>query len=179
MEEWRDVAGYEGKYQVSNMGRVKSVARMVKRAKATSACHPINERIRKQATDKKGYKRVGLMKDGKLVTEKVHRLVSIAFIPNPHNLPQVNHINGAKDDNRAENLEWADNSKNQIHAYKKGLNYNKKGSESNRATLTVKQVEHIRSLKYYRGLYAEYGRKYNVDATTISNVFNKKYYRGQ
>ena len=95
-EIWKDITGFEGLYQVSNLGRVKSLPRKN---------HP-NETIRKIATDKKGYSRVNLIKDGKNHTKKVHRLVAEAFIPNPENKPSVDHINCNKSDNRVSNLRW-------------------------------------------------------------------------
>ncbi len=119
-EIWRDIEGYEGKYQVSNMGRVRSLyyhnAKGIKRIG-----------ILRPATDCCGYLRCALSKNDILTTFKVHRLVAEAFIPNPLNLPQVNHLNGDKQDNRVENLEWASNSINQIHAYKLGLNTGARG----------------------------------------------------
>lgn len=113
-EEWCDIAGYEGRYQVSNQGNVRSLeyhnAKGVKRIG-----------LLKPAVDGSGYYRCALSKNNTLTTYKIHRLVAMAFIPNPDNLPQVNHINGNKKDNRVDNLEWTDNSGNQIHAYKLGL----------------------------------------------------------
>lgn len=99
-EIWKDIEGYEGLYQVSNMGRVKSFN--------------INEngKILKQGTTKKGYLYVILYKDKKTKPMRVHRLVAQAFIPNEDNKPQVNHINEIKTDNRVENLEWMTNEEN-------------------------------------------------------------------
>ena len=113
-EIWKDIEGYEGKYQVSNYGNVRSLMyHNTKGIKRISSLKP--------ATDGKGYLRCALSKNNILTTFKVHRLVAQAFIPNPLNLPQVNHLNGDKQDNRVENLEWCTNSMNQKHAYKIGL----------------------------------------------------------
>ena len=104
-EEWRDVAGYEGRYQVSSMGRVKSLKR--KFIDKIGRERYVKECILKPGSDRGGYLRVGLCADGKRKTFKVHRLVCEAFHENPGNKPQVNHINEDKADNRACNLEWA------------------------------------------------------------------------
>lgn len=107
MEEvWKDIKDYEGIYQVSNQGRVKSLAR-VDRYYVDGVLYrrPRKERILKQE-DHHGYKRVSLMKNSKPKWFFVHRLVAEAFIPNPDNLPQVNHKSEVKSENSVENLEW-------------------------------------------------------------------------
>ena len=113
-EVWKDIAGYEGKYQVSNLGRVRSLQ-----------YHNTKGIVRigylKPATDGCGYLRCTLSKNNKLTTFKVHRLVASAFIDNPNNLPQVNHKDGDKQNNNVDNLEWCNNSQNQLHAYANGL----------------------------------------------------------
>lgn len=168
-EIWKDVVGYEGRYQVSNIGRVKSLARVVIRR--NNVPQHRTERIMNPATDGKGYKRISLSKNAKDSTKKVHRLVAEAFIPNPKNLPQVNHKNCIKYDNRVENLEWCDNSHNQKHAFKHGLNYARKGENANRALLTNKQVCEIKKLlstgKYYQH---EIAKMYNVSQSAISHI---------
>ena len=99
MEEvWRDIQGYEGLYQVSNLGSVKSFPRS--RTKGG---------IVTQHFDKKGYKIVVLSKRSEIKVFKVHRLVATAFIPNPKKLPQVNHKDENKVNNSVDNLEWCDN----------------------------------------------------------------------
>lgn len=107
MEEiWKDIDGYEGKYQVSSLGRIKSA----------SWHNGATERLLKLRLDRRGYPTCFLYKDGQRKQLSVHRVVANTFIPNPHNKPQVNHINGEKSDNRVKNLEWCTNRENQDHA---------------------------------------------------------------
>lgn len=94
-EQWKPIEGYGGKYEVSDLGRVRQ-----------------GEKSVNQYKDGKGYLRVSLYKDGAERNVKVHRLVALAFIPNPDNLPMVNHKDEVKTNNRVENLEWCDNKYN-------------------------------------------------------------------
>jgi len=119
LEVWKDVVNYEGLYQVSNLGRVKSCGKYVKHSKGGERL--LKEKIRSLASDKNGYVVVDLYKNGKGKIYKVHRLVASSFINNEENKPQVNHINGVKNDNSEINLEWSTNSENQKHAFKIGL----------------------------------------------------------
>lgn len=113
MEVWKDIAGYEGVYQVSNHGRVKSLDRLVKHARFGLVKR--KGKILKPFIDTYGYLEVRLCKDGGGVCCSVHRLVLSAFVPNPENKETVNHINENKTDNRVENLEWATQYENMHH----------------------------------------------------------------
>lgn len=111
-EVWKDVKGYEGLYQVSSLGRVKSV----RRYEYTRWYGGELKSIRQGR-----YLRTSLCKNGKLKTHNIHRLVAEAFIPNPKNKPEVNHIDGNKENNNVNNLEWVTRKENAIHAYNMGL----------------------------------------------------------
>ena len=110
-EVWKDIEGYEGYYQISNMGRVKSLERTVWN-KGRGCYITVSEKIRKGRDNGYGYLYVGLSKDGKVKQCRINRLVSQAFIPNPNNLPEVNHKDENPKNNRVENLEWCDRSYN-------------------------------------------------------------------
>ena len=109
METWKNIKGYEGLYQVSDQGRVKSLERK------DSWGRTITERILKPAPASNGYLVVTLYAGGKPTVRKVHRLVCQAFHQNQDNKPQVNHINEDKTDNRACNLEWCTAKENCNH----------------------------------------------------------------
>lgn len=111
-EIFKDIDGTGGQYQVSNLGRVKSLKHS-KRNREDIILKPI--------VDHKGYYYINIYINGKHSTPRIHRLVAKAFIPNLENKPQINHIDGDKSNNSINNLEWVTNQENQIHAYKIGL----------------------------------------------------------
>ena len=118
MEEvYRDIIGYEGKYQVSNLGNVKSLPK--------GDGNGNKERLLKQEINKRkhtNYRRVSLSSNGNVKRFLVHRLVGEAFIANPDNKPQINHIDNNGENNNSNNLEWVTGSENMIHAEKQGRN---------------------------------------------------------
>ena len=176
MTEWRPVKDYEGLYEVSDTGLVKSLEKRVDRGK----CHRSwSTHIRAFGKDANGYLRVSLSKDGVNKTHKVHRLVAQAFIPNPDNLPQVNHIDGDKTNNNVDNLEWCTQSENMRHAYK--LRLKSIAGECNpQSKLTQADVNHIRAI--YKPRDKEFGaialgKKYGVHRKTISRITTGQYWR--
>ena len=104
-EEWRDIKDYKNLYQISSLGRVKSLRRTVK---SKNGYRTVNEKILKPRKKRNGYLQLLLSNEGKRTTMLVHRLVCEAFLHNPLNLPQINHKNEIKEDNRVENLEYCD-----------------------------------------------------------------------
>ena len=113
-EVWRDIPGYEGKYQASSLGRIRSLDRVVKRRNWSSFRLP--GRVLKPRLSHKGYLLVGLCTEARTKNYSVHRLVARAFIPNPKGKPEINHRNGDKTDNRVENLEWVTTAENVRHS---------------------------------------------------------------
>ena len=104
MEVWKEIDGYNQRYEVSNYGRVRSKDMVVNGR--LQNCHKIKGRILKPYTDKEGYKGVVLCINQKRKTFRLHRLVAAAFIPNPDNKPCVDHIDGDRTNNHADNLRW-------------------------------------------------------------------------
>ena len=120
-EIWKDVEGYEGLYQVSNLGNVKSIPRVIKSSLKHQNKVLRKGRLLKQSLNHNGYPQIVLKILGKCYCKRVHRLVAEVFIPNPNNYPQINHIDGNKLNNKVSNLEWCTAKQNIIHAFKEGL----------------------------------------------------------
>ena len=125
-EIWKDIEGYEGCYEISSLGRVKSLDRVVYNGKGLFL-RKGKEKVLQ--TDKDGYKTIMLSYKGVSKLKKVHRLVSAAFLLNPENKPTVNHINSIRSDNRVVNLEWNTIKENVNHSFKKGNRTNKRKND--------------------------------------------------
>ncbi|MBR0288568.1 MAG: NUMOD4 motif-containing HNH endonuclease [Selenomonadaceae bacterium] len=160
-EVWKDIMGYEGLYQVSTYGRVKSF----KWGK---------ERILKPALLPDGYLRVELHKNGKQQNLGVHRLVALMFVPNPGNLPEVDHVYGIKFDCSVYNLRWVTKSENVKYTFENGRQAIK-GEEVYNAKLTSEQVVFIRENPDNLSIY-KLAEKFNIPPTSISDIqLGKKY----
>lgn len=134
-EVWKDISGYEGIYMVSNKGRIKSLTRRVWNYTKPG-------RILKPQHKENGYLQVNLRGDCKQDKHAyVHRLVALAFIPNPEQFPEINHKNCNKSDNRVENLEWCTSRYNKAHF--RNSPYAKNADKKKARTLTNKSIQYI------------------------------------
>ena len=116
---WKPIPGYEGIYEASNKGEIRSFDKVITQKNGTD--RTIKGRVMKQRKNNRGYHIITLNKDSVSKDYLVHRLIAFAFLPNPDNLPQVNHIDGNKSNNCIENLEWCDQTHNMLEAYRTGL----------------------------------------------------------
>lgn len=161
-ETWKDIEGYEGLYQVSDLGRIKSLNfNKTKRRK-----------LLKQACTY-DYKHITLFLNGKRTIYRVHRLVAVAFIENIGNKPEVNHIDGKKSNNKASNLEWCTSSENSMHAIKNKLS-STFGEGANFSKLKKSQV--IRILEKHKSgeRICDLAKYYKVSETSIINITKRR-----
>lgn len=173
MEEWRDIPGYEGLYQVSDAGNVRSVDRVVRYPEGKSDRRFRGKRI-KAVLGSNGYLFVNLSRNSRIKRVGIHRLVAMAFIPKPTGNVEVNHKNGDPTDNRAQNLEWVTRSENIAHSYRVlGRKPAWKGRKMHNRKLTDEQARRIKHDKRSCSILAE---EYGCDASTICNIRSGRYY---
>lgn len=159
-EAWKDIKDYEGLYQVSNTGKIKSIDRYVNYK--LNKKRLIKGSIKKLTLNEKGYLKVTLFKNGKGCTREIQRIVAETFIPNLDNKEQVNHIDGNKQNNNINNLEWCSPRENTIHSINVLEHYKKPVIQFD---LKGKYVNAYMSIK-------EAGEKNNIRPCSISNCIN-------
>ena len=175
-ELWKDVVGYEGLYQCSNIGRVRSLDKVIHTNNQHGVCSKERSgKILKQYKQKTGYYYVKLY-GCRQKTVVVHRIVALSFILNPENKAEVNHIDGNKLNNKISNLEWSTRSENQKHAFATGLNKpsDKAGEKNAMSKLTKSQVHRIRTLAeigYKRSAIADL---FDVCCQSIDSIVTRK-----
>jgi hypothetical protein len=172
---WKDVPGYEGYYQVNNLGQVKGLERLVPHHRPNGTIiAKIKERLLSPCIHK-GYASVHLTKNCIGKVEKVHKLVALAFIENPESKKYINHINGIKNDNRLENLEWVTPKENSRHAINNNLfiPYSFIGTNNPKNKLKEEDIIYIRNNNKEYSLN-ELSEKYKVSANTISHIIRRK-----
>jgi transcriptional regulator with XRE-family HTH domain len=167
-EVFVDIKGYEGSYQISNYGRVKSLSKSWRINKTFVASR--KERIRKLSIDKFGYYKVNLWDKGKNKRFLVSRLVAQAFVPNPLNLPQVNHKDGKKLNNYFENLEWVTGSENIQHAFDNGLINVSKGEDHCYAKLQERDIYNIYGLLKLGYTQRQVAREMGISSGGIESI---------
>ena len=169
-EIWKPIINFEGRYEVSNHGRVKSLRRI--------DCNnrPLPEIYLKFSYDKDGYIKIVLSKDGAKKRYSMHRLVSLHFIPNIENKPQTNHKDGIKTNNHYSNLEWATASENVRHGFR-SLGRDTHGIKNSRAKLSEEQVLEIKRLKIKGMSVKNISIHLNLNIKTVGNIYYNKQWK--
>lgn len=170
IEIWKDVRGYEGVYQVSNLGKIRSIDRL---------CVDVNGKNRRmkgreilQAINTVGYKKVTLSANGESVNFLVHRIVAEAFIENSQNKRTVNHIDGNKHNNNALNLEWMSHSENERHAMNIGIKVHK-NSKPRRLNHEILAVSLSIKRDKETMTYQQLSKKYSMSFSSVWKALNR------
>lgn len=175
MEVWQKLEEF-GDYQISNFGNVKSSDFEMKTPTGKKWIR--KGKLLKPYKSKKGYLIVDLRINGKRKIMSVHRLVALAYIPNPQNKPQINHIDGNKENNNVYNLEWCTNTENQLHAFKNGL---QKGNFKHpNSKLTLEQVLYIKNncvVGSKENGVQTIAKRFGVNSGTVKQIIQGKSYK--
>ena len=171
MEEiWKDVVGYEGNYKISNLGRLMACDKVF--THRGFIMHK-NAKILSTRIGRGGYEYTVFSVEKKRKTVKIHRLVADAFIPNIDNKPAVNHINGIKSDNRAENLEWATSKENTLHAIANGLKIGVRGEKSHLSKISKDIVSKIREMYSIGGIsQSKVAKLHGISQSQVYRIVN-------
>jgi DNA-binding transcriptional regulator YiaG len=170
-EIWKDISNYEGLYQVSSYGRIRSLDHIDRLGRLKKSC------VLSLRGHSSGYKLVNLYRNSKRRSYRIHRLVAQTFIPNHNNLPEVNHKDGNKSNNFIDNLEWVTSKENSDHK-DKILGKCAKGEHHILSKLNNKEVKRIRGLlKEGKLTQQQIAEIYNVSDVTISHIKTGKKYK--
>lgn len=172
-ELWKPIKGFEGLYEISNFGRVKSLSR--KRNKRGGGFYWDKEKILKDHPTGTNYRFVALCKEGKYKHYQVHRLVAIHFIDNPENKEQVNHLDGSRDNNHVDNLEWCTRAENYHHADSIGRikDDRNRGENNGLSIMNEKKVLVIRKRREKGDSYKELSNEFNCSIGCIQGIVSR------
>jgi len=176
-ENWKDIPGYEGYYQASTLGRVRSINRVTNALSKHRNAIKRHYRgsIKKITLKWNGYQQVTLARDGVHKRLLVHRLIALALISNPYNKPEINHIDGNKGNNIVSNIEWVTSSENQIHA--NNVLMVQVGENNPNSKFRDSEVRRIIDEYKVIANYKILAKRYNVDPATIRKMVLRKTYR--
>jgi len=180
VEIWQAISGYEGLYEVSSFGRVKSLLRYVN--SGYNKKRLLLEIIMKPKLNKYGYLTICLWRNSMKKIVTIHRLVACTYLINDNNYPHINHIDGNKLNNHVDNLEFCTSLHNQRHAVSLGLrdNCTKYGEDCNFAKLKTEQVKYIRESYNKKTMNQKtLANKFNVSISTISMILSNKIWNGK
>jgi len=163
VEIWQPIIGYEGSYEISNTVKIKSMK------------YISSGKIIEGDTTRKNERRVVLCKNGNQKRFLIHRLVGVAFILNPDNKPEINHIDGDRSNNHVTNLEWATRSENELHAYRTGLKTPTRNERSGHCRLSCQDVRDIRNMYKPKAVSQQkIADIYKVSREHIRDIINYK-----
>lgn len=178
-EIWKDIPKYEGLYQISNLGRIKSLSKFHRTMREYSSIgYYSKEKILTPNVAKNGYLRVSLRNNGKTKYINIHRLVAQTFIPNPNEYNYINHIDGNKLNNNVNNLEWCTQSHNAKEAFRIGLHRKYFGTDNKRSRKVIQydlKGNFIREWDYMMKITKELGYDYTNISKCCSGIYKKSY----
>ena len=169
-EVWKKIKGYEGIYEISSHGNIKSCSRL------DILGHNRKEKILKNGYTTTKYHMVILRKNNRIKAHRVHTLVGNHFISNPHNKPQINHKDFNRTNNYIENLEWVTQKENIRHAWDNGACTNPSGEKNGMNKLTEKQIIDIRKIGKAKTLL-EISKIYNISFQHVGAILNNKLWK--
>lgn len=170
LENWKDVIGYEGLYQVSDFGKVK---RLNYNYYTPFSGHKIIPSKIVKGANKNGYKQIALFKEGIRELVFIHRLVALCFIDNPENKPFINHKDSSRSNNKIDNLEWVTPKENSIHAHNSGKFIMPRGEKSGSTKLKTEDVNYIKT-NPDKLTQKELATKFSISQGGVSKIKNNK-----